>query len=362
MEQKMEEIKAIRLKIKNTFEHVTTKKNTVYEYYIKYIEKNKKNNFFGLDSFHFQNKLIELEYDNMTKLYNFIDNRMYCDYYKLFGLIIQFLKKNFKNDKYEILLKNNTYPIYKDLEQFKVYDFNVVNDIHHDIIVLINHSYDIVNRSNDEIKQDKQKLQNGLNIENYINNYIYTNNIIESNVKLFQNYLLSYHKYHAGFLNNLKEKLLLMSKQLDNDVQVENSEVSEVKVIEIEQVKVIEIVPVKVIEIVPVKVIENEKVEIVPVINEIIEPIEVEPFELIETTELDDIIEKVIDNVIEHVTNEVVEPINEVEPVTIEVIEPINEVIEPVTIEVEPVTNKVEPVTLSLIPAVKKNKKNKNKK
>ena len=39
-----------------------------------------------MDSLHFQNKLIEMQYESITNQYKFIDNRMYCDYYKLFGL------------------------------------------------------------------------------------------------------------------------------------------------------------------------------------------------------------------------------------------------------------------------------------
>ena len=92
--EKMEEIKAIRVEIKDIYEKLTNKKNDIYRNYIDYIEKNKKNNFFGMDSLHFQNKLIEIQYECITKQYHFIDNRIYCDYYKLFGLVTQFLKKN----------------------------------------------------------------------------------------------------------------------------------------------------------------------------------------------------------------------------------------------------------------------------
>ena len=51
----MEEIKLTRLQIKNIYDDLTIKNTVVYENYIEYIDKNKKNNFFGMDSLHFQN-------------------------------------------------------------------------------------------------------------------------------------------------------------------------------------------------------------------------------------------------------------------------------------------------------------------
>ena len=86
-----EKIKEIRLKIKNKINKIETIKDQIKTNYIKYISKEKKD-FFGLDSFHFQNKVLELENENMLNLYHFIDNRIYGDYYKLFIMIEKFLK------------------------------------------------------------------------------------------------------------------------------------------------------------------------------------------------------------------------------------------------------------------------------
>ena len=42
---------------------------------------------FGIDSFHFQNKLIETDYNNLTTIYRHIDNRIYCEYYNLYLMV-----------------------------------------------------------------------------------------------------------------------------------------------------------------------------------------------------------------------------------------------------------------------------------
>jgi hypothetical protein len=216
MEERFNQIKNIRFEIKDSFAKLTAKKDTVRGYYIQYIEKNKKNKMFGLDSFHFQSKLIDLEYKHLNEHYIFIDNRIYCDYYKLYNILIAFYKQNFKTD-----FKHRNYPIYKDLEPFKQYDFDDINNIHYDIIEMIQHAYGLISQNNEEIKTDQQKLKSGFNIDNYIHNHIYKNTILLTNVKLYENYLNSYHIYHMDFLKNLFEKIGLFKNQLSETVRTD---------------------------------------------------------------------------------------------------------------------------------------------
>ena len=182
IEKKFEEIKSIRLFIKNTFKTLTEKHTEIKEQYKTYIEANKKGEH--LDSFYFQIKLLDYDYDTTNKLYNYIDNRIYCDYYKLFLTIYTFFKLHFKNEKSEMILKNTKYPIYKDLEPYKIYDFDTINDIHQDIIRLIEYINKIIQQNEIEIKTHQAKLITGINIDNYIHNLEYNNNIIVNNVNL----------------------------------------------------------------------------------------------------------------------------------------------------------------------------------
>ena len=73
-EKRFEEIKSIRLSIKNTFKMLTEKHTEIKEQYKKYIEANKKSEL--LDSFYFQIKIMDYEYNNTEKLYHMIDNLM----------------------------------------------------------------------------------------------------------------------------------------------------------------------------------------------------------------------------------------------------------------------------------------------
>jgi hypothetical protein len=216
IEKKFEEIKSIRVFIKNTFKVLTEKHLEIKTQYKTYIDANRKCEY--LDSFYFQIKLLDYDYDTTNKLYNYIDNRIYCDYYKLFVIIYSFFKLNFKTEKSEMILKNTKYPIYKDLEPYKIYDFDTVNDIHQDIIRLIEYINKIIQQNEEEIKSHQSKLTSGINIDNYIHNLEYHNNIIVNNVNLYKKYLSAYHTYHLSFLSNLNSKLNCIHEQLDNDI------------------------------------------------------------------------------------------------------------------------------------------------
>ena len=215
-EKKFEEIKSIRISIKNTFKNITEKHTEIKEQYKKYIDNNKKSEL--LDSFYFQIKLMNYEYETTEKTYNLIDNRMYCDYYKLFIIVYNFFKSEFKSEKSEMIIKNAKYPVYKDLDQFKQYDFDTVNDIHQDIIRLIEYVFKIIQNNKEDIKIHQIKVNNGLNIDNYIFDLEYKNNVITNHISLYQKFLNSYHKYHISFLTNFYNKLNLMYDQLENDV------------------------------------------------------------------------------------------------------------------------------------------------
>jgi hypothetical protein len=117
-----------------------------------------------------------------------------------------------------MILKNTKYPIYKDLEPYKIYDFDTINDIHQDIIRLIEYINKIIQQNEDEIKTHQSKLTSGINIDNYIHNLEYHNNIIVNNVNLYKKYLSAYHTYHLSFLSNLNSKLNCIHEQLDNDI------------------------------------------------------------------------------------------------------------------------------------------------
>ena len=72
----------------NAIKTLDSKIQQIQTMYKDFIQSNKEQLFvFSLDAFHFQSKLLDLEYEDMNRMFFSITNRMYCDYYKLFKII-----------------------------------------------------------------------------------------------------------------------------------------------------------------------------------------------------------------------------------------------------------------------------------
>ena len=148
---------------------------------------------FGLDSFRFQTRIIDLEYDDIQRLYTAHINRMYGEYFKLYKIIEKSIH-NINNRKLISISKaNQGFPIYQDLEPFKKYDYKVITNIHEVILILIN---SIIGYHEDKIQEmefQQQKQNIGLNINNFIHSFSYDNTILENKINLF--ILLLAHHY-----------------------------------------------------------------------------------------------------------------------------------------------------------------------
>tara|TARA_Y100000389_G_scaffold68482_1_gene64966 strand:+ start:463 stop:1341 length:879 start_codon:yes stop_codon:yes gene_type:complete len=219
----------IRSDIKTRIEDIEKIKHSIKQNYIECIEKESKN-YFGLDSVHFQNKLIELEFANMLKLYNYIDNRIYGDYYKLFFMMNDYLSDKLLQEQYasiKELKKKGLYPVYKDLDSFKSYDFDTINNIHQDVISIVKKVYEIHGENEEKIKTRQESLYYGINLDNYIINQQHLNQELLMTNNLHRNYICVYHKLHDNILDNFLEKVELFFEQINNHTNDESPKSTE---------------------------------------------------------------------------------------------------------------------------------------
>jgi len=220
----------IRSDIKTRIVDIEKIKHSIKQNYIECIEKESKN-YFGLDSVHFQNKLIELEFANMLKLYNYIDNRIYGDYYKLFFMMNDYLSDKLLQEQYasiKELKKKYLYPVYKDLDSFKSYDFDTINNIHQDVISIVKKVYEIHGENEEKIKTRQESLYYGINLDNYIINQQHLNQELLMTNNLHRNYICVYHKLHDNILDNFLEKVELFFEQINNHTNDDSSKSTEI--------------------------------------------------------------------------------------------------------------------------------------
>jgi hypothetical protein len=214
-----------RNSVKNIFDILLIKINKLKVFYIEFI-KNKKDELFvfGLDTFHFQSKLIDIEYDGVKRLFLVINNRMYCEYFKLNKIMTEYILKNINEQKYIKMIKPDNFPIYKDLEPFKEYNFNIVLEIHDNILNLFNVLVLLLNNKENDLTIHKSKQNIGLNIDNFVTTFNYHNNIVRENITMFITYIDFFHKTHTKYLNRLNNKIQNILININNDINFDEFE------------------------------------------------------------------------------------------------------------------------------------------
>ena len=217
-------ISLIRSKIINIFESLKNKSDKLKLMYSEFIKHSNSQLFiFGLDSFHFQSKLIDLENDDMKRMFLAINNRMYCEYFKLYKIIVSYVNENINDKKILETIKGNTFPIYKDLEPFKDYKFEITMEIHENIILLLNSIVSIVNNRENELSLHKSKQLIGLNIDNFVNSFNFEITIMKEKIHLFLSYIEFFHKLHNKYLKRFSNKIQLMFNHINSDIQFDEN-------------------------------------------------------------------------------------------------------------------------------------------
>ncbi len=214
----------VRNSVKNVFEILQIRINRLSQIYTEFIKNNRSELFvFGLDSFHFQSKLIDIEYDDMKRLFLAISNRMYCEYFKLHKMIVEYIAESINDKKNADHIKVNNFPVYKDLEPYKEYKFEIILDIHENILNLLGVLISILNNKENELSIHETKKNIGLNIDNFITSFNFNINVMREKIIMFIAYVEFFHKMHSKYLKRFSNKIQLMYTHINNDIKFDDS-------------------------------------------------------------------------------------------------------------------------------------------
>lgn len=218
-------IKDIRNKVTNLFQILGDHLIKLKQTYSEFVKMNKDNLFvFGLDSFQFQSKLIDIEFDDMKRLFLAINNRMYCEYYKLYKIIAEYIKDNINDRKsLDIVKLVNSFPVYKDLEPFKQYNFETIQEIHDNIILLLYGINEFILNKENELQSHQKKQSIGLNINNFVNTFNYNILMVKEKGTLFISYIDFFHSLHTKHLQRFAMKMNLMYTQITHDIRFDDN-------------------------------------------------------------------------------------------------------------------------------------------
>jgi hypothetical protein len=235
MESKLIQLKAdfnniinIRTIVKNIFDILQIRIDKLKGLYSEFVKTSKTQMFiFGLDSFNFQSKLIDIEYDDMKRIFLAINNRMYCEYFKLYKIIIDYISVTVIDKKIIEMVKINNYPTYKDLEPYKEYKFEIVLDIHENILSLLSILISTLNNKENELLLHKNKQSIGLNIDNFITTFNYSIIVMKEKIIMFITYVEFFHKLHTKYLKRFANKIQLMYSHINNDIHFDETSIEE---------------------------------------------------------------------------------------------------------------------------------------
>lgn len=218
LKNNFESILALKRKVLQTKTEIHDRLQQVKKMYTELMKQNtKKVMLFCLDAFFFQYKSFMLEIENIEKFRVLLNNRMYCDYYKLYTLIIQYFKDHsveIDNDD----LNAKTFPVYKELEPSQEYKLEDVKGIHASILYLINtlHIKSEGQRNTISGYSDDSKI--GYSISNFLNTLQYENMILQEQTNLFLNYLAFFHISQKKQLKRVLSKLEDFTNEMDNNL------------------------------------------------------------------------------------------------------------------------------------------------
>jgi hypothetical protein len=212
--------------IDHTFSILRGKKEKLQTIYNKLLTDNKDTLFvFGLDSFNFQNKLINVEIDSMNKFYNLISNRIFCDYYKLNKLVYKYIVENIENDKLKtkITQQNNLKIQYDYLDVYKFYDIQNTTELFTNVINMLIELLDYTTTLSKYLLNYKSEKKNGFSINNFVYTYEYKCVMIEQQIQLFLNYITFFLSNHSKFLSRFMNKLTITYQQILSDINFEDA-------------------------------------------------------------------------------------------------------------------------------------------
>lgn len=228
----------LREKIIGLFDNLSTKMKQFKKLYNDMIKTSSvlgvsgtssyQHSLFGIDAFYFQHKLIELEYINMETIYKTLENRLYCDHYKLFTMVKEYIDTepqvsiSVSDNLKEIIHKE--FPYYKQLDTTKIYEISYTSEMHAIIIQAICEISAILEKKEKDVSKNKKHTQKGINIDNLIHMKNYNNAIIRSKINMFIQYLDTFNNNHTNYFTNLMNRATNVLQNVIDSIKIDNDD------------------------------------------------------------------------------------------------------------------------------------------
>lgn len=216
---------ALRQDIQSVLGNLGSKIESLKKTYAELLRTHRNaSSLFGIDSFYFQNTLLETEHDNMTGIFTRIDNRLYCDYYTLHKIIHDYINNEVKDPD---LVKKTTptkmFPIYKSLEPTRSYPVQHVIDIQSCILSALTELDNHLITRETVLVSDVKQSDLGINIDNLVLSQQYANLLLRERIKMYFSNIERFNCHHMKYFTRLYLKLKLMVGVVNEDISVKKA-------------------------------------------------------------------------------------------------------------------------------------------
>jgi len=215
------------LLLNNKIEHekqlMANKLTKLKEMHTTMSKSNSKQIFlFCLDSFYFQYKTFAIELDNLNKFNMMMKNRIYCDYYKLYKLIMRYISEN-REELQSVGTTHTVLPVYKDLEPYFDYGIENVKMVHNMMLTNIKEMYNVVIEKETTISQYTSKTHAGYSISNFVNTLNHENNVLKAQIDLYLNYISFFHISQKKQIKRLYQNYNDFNKEIENNLNSDHA-------------------------------------------------------------------------------------------------------------------------------------------
>ena len=216
---------ARRGELLDLFKEITTDISKINKLYVDLVKTHhSKDHLFGLDSFRFQTQMVEMEYENINKVFHCVENRRYGEYYKVYKYVHEYAIHDIKYSKIIDKLAHCHYPVYKDLEPFKEYEFETLREMYSTTTDTITDLLEYLNVKAMKMVNDKEQLMMGIHIDNIVNSDQFTITLLTERIAMYLNYLEVINKHHTKYISRLISKCKQTIDIFKEDIQFKHHE------------------------------------------------------------------------------------------------------------------------------------------
>ena len=202
--------------IKQLFDGINNKLSELNKICKKIRNQNSQSKYvMGLDTLYFQITLYSDDYKNLESTQNLIFNRIYCNQYKIYKRILEYVEDNVKNkDVLDAMKVYKTLPVYNNLNLHHNYGNDNINKLHNHNIKVIELLEGLFKINCEKVKEYKKYKKSGLDLDGFIFAYNTNINLIKMNTDLFRQYMMYYNQIHINYLSKFINKL----QDVHNDI------------------------------------------------------------------------------------------------------------------------------------------------